>query len=135
MLKLDRTDARRILVGVRFVLATVSWLAPSLLHRTMKIKGSSKNATAYPLRLFGVRDAFSGAALVLTDGEEQDRLVALNVAADLADVVASGVGGVTGNLSRRGAALCCIAGLIGASLGSAALGRGPLTKESPPLRT
>jgi hypothetical protein len=134
MLRFDRHDARRGLIAVRLLLGVLSWVAPGLLHDIMKIGRGTERATAYPLRLFGVRDAFSGAALVFTDGTERDRMLALNVAADLADVVASTMAGATGNLSRRGAVFCSVAGLIGASLGFAALGRGPLARPEKPGR-
>ena len=132
MLKLNRGSALRTLVGVRFTLGAISWAAPALLHRSMMINGRTENATAYPLRLFGARDAFSGAALVLTAGKQRQRMVVLNVAADLADVAASGLAGITGSVSRRGAALCTVACLVGASLGAAALGRGPLAEPEQP---
>ena len=62
-------------------------------------------------------------------GEALDRQLYVGVAIDLVDVVASGIAGSTGQISKRAGILCCSASLVGALLGAASLGKGPLSMK------
>ena len=95
----------------------------------MLIDARANPALAYALRLFGVRDVLMGVLIMAPQGDARDQQLYIGVAIDLIDVVASGVAGLTGQTSKRSGILCCSAGLVGALLGAASLGKGPLSRK------
>jgi len=98
--------------------------------RVMLIEAKANPALSYALRLFGVRDVFMGVLILAPQGDALDQQLYIGIAIDLIDVVASGIAGFTGQIPKRAAILCCSAGLVGAALGEAFLGKGPLSRKA-----
>ncbi|GAC1629154.1 MAG: hypothetical protein NVS4B11_27710 [Ktedonobacteraceae bacterium] len=129
MITLTRSQALTTLIWVRFLIGAISWFLPGAMARLMQINVKANPALPYGLRLFGVRDVLMGMLIQAPRGDALDQQLSIGVAIDLIDVTASGIAGLTGQVSKRAAIVCCSAGLIGASLGAASLGKGPLSKR------
>jgi hypothetical protein len=117
------------IVAVRFVLGTASWFLPRLTARLMLIDPDQNLAAAPLLRFFGVRDVYLGATVLGAEPAKRDRLLSIGIVVDLFDVAACVIGGLTGQISKRAALLSSIAGTLGAALGAAAIGEGPLAHK------
>jgi len=130
MVTLTKDQALKILILVRFIVGAISWFFPSVMTRIMLIDAKTNPALAYTLRLFGVRDVLMGMLIMAPQGDVRDQQLYIGVAIDLIDVFASGIASFTGQTSKRSGILCCSAGLIGASLGAASLGKGPLSRKT-----
>ncbi|GHO96690.1 hypothetical protein KSF_067380 [Reticulibacter mediterranei] len=96
----------------------------------MLIDVGANPAFPYPLRLFGVRDVLMGVLLLSSDGIVLHRHLQMSAAIDLIDAIAAAIAGFTGQISKRAAIFCCGASLIGAALGMASLGKGPLSRNT-----
>ena len=129
MIALTRNQARIMMIGVRFILGTISWFLPSVMARIMLLDPTSDSATAYPLQLFGARDVVLGILILDPRSEMLDQHLQLGMAMDFCDVAGAGISGLRGQLPKRSAILCFCAGLLGASLGAAALGKGPFARK------
>ena len=129
MITLTKSQALTTLICVRFIIGAISWFLPTVMSRMMLIDPRTNPALSYALRLFGVRDVLMGVLIQAPRGEALDRQLYVGVAIDLVDVVASGIAGSTGQISKRAGILCCSAGLVGALLGAASLGKGPLSRK------
>ena len=130
MVTLTKSQARTTLIWVRFILGAISWFLPKMMTKVMLIDGKANPALPYGLRLFGVRDVLMGVLISAPQGEILDRQLYIGVVIDLIDAVASGIAGFTGQIPRRSGILCCSGCLVGASLGAAALGKGPLARKA-----
>jgi len=130
MITLTRSQALVTLIWVRFIVGAISWFFPAVMTRMMLIDARTNPALAYALRLFGVRDVLMGVLILAPQGDAREQQLCIGVAIDLIDVIASGIAGFTGQTSKRSGILCCSAGLIGASLGAASLGKGPLSRKA-----
>jgi len=86
-------------------------------------------AAALLLRLFGVRDVYLGVTVLGAEPGKRNRLLSIGVAVDLFDVAACVIAGLTGQTSKRAAVLSSTAGTLGAALGAAAVGVGPLARK------
>jgi len=123
-------QALNLLRIVRFAIGGVGWAAPVTSARLMALDAPSSVNESYLMRLFAVRDALMGVLLLVPDEDERRRHLSIGVAVDLADVVAGAAGAATGRARPAGAVFPCVAGLCGASLGAAAIGRGPLARRT-----
>lgn len=130
MITLTKSQALRMLIAARFIIGASSWFLPTFTARVMFIDAKANPALPYPLRLFGVRDVLMGVWILTSEDKVLDRHLNMSVATDLIDVAASGITGLTGHTRRRSAIFCCGAALIGALLGAAALGKGPLARKT-----
>jgi hypothetical protein len=130
MVTLTKKQALTAIIWVRFIVGGFSWFFPKAMAEIMLIDPEANPALSYGLRLFGVRDVLMGILLQDFKGDALDRQLQIGVAIDLIDVTASGLAGLTGQIPKRAAILCCCAGLVGASLGAASLGKGPLSKKT-----
>lgn len=130
MIALTRRQARITMIGVRFTLGTISWFLPTVMARIMLIDPKANPALSYPLQLFGARDVLLGILILDSQGDTLDQYLQMGIVIDLCDVAASGIAGLKSQISKRSAILCFCAGLIGASLGAAALGKGPLSRKT-----
>lgn len=130
MVTLTRSQALTTLIWVRFIVGAISWFLPTAMARVMLIDAKANPALSYALRLFGVRDVLMGVLILAPQGDALDEQLCIGVAIDLIDVVASGIAGFTGQISKQATVLCCSAGLVGASLGAASLGKGPLSRKA-----
>jgi len=92
------------------------------------IDAKANPALSYPLRLFGVRDVLMGILLQTSKSDALDRHLSIGIAIDLIDVTAGGLSGFTGQIPKQASIFCCGAGLVGAALGAASLGKGPLSR-------
>jgi hypothetical protein len=130
MVTLTRSQALTTLIWVRCIVGAISWFLPTVMARVMLIEAKANPALSYALRLFGVRDVFMGVLILAPQGDALDQQLYIGIAIDLIDVVASGIAGFTGQIPKRAAILCCSAGLVGAALGEAFLGKGPLSRKA-----
>lgn len=130
MIALTRNQARIMMIGVRFTLGTISWFLPSVMARIMLLDPKSGSATAYPLQLFGARDVLLGVLILDPQSDTLDQHLQMGMVMDLCDVAGAGISGLKGQLPKRSAILCFCAGLLGASLGAAALGKGPFAEKT-----
>jgi hypothetical protein len=115
-----------LLRAVRFGLGAVSWFAPQTTSRLMLLDPPSGTSERYLMRLFGVRDTLMGVDLLVGDDDQLRHNLIIGIGVDLVDVTASVVSGMNGRARPLGVVYRCFAALVGASLGAAALGTGPL---------
>src|SRR5262249_18570375 len=115
----------RALMGVRFIFGSASWFMPVFTQKLLGLDPEANPEAAYVGRLFGVRDAALGVGLLTTTGDARRLWWKIGIACDLADAAAGVVSAANGQLpsSTRVRTLLIGAGLIGASLGTAALAR------------
>src|SRR3954451_23221594 len=113
----------RLLVMVRFVLGPTAWFAPKFFMVAMGMDPFKNPQAGYMSRLFGVRDVALGLGLVSTRGDARRLWWRLGILCDLGAAAAGVVSARHGELSPRPVLnrLIAIAGLVGASLGIAAL--------------
>ena len=113
----------KTLLGVRFVLGTVSWFTPRFFMAAIGMDPYSNPQAAYMSRLFGVRDLTLGLGLAATDGDARRLWWRLGILCDLGDAAAGAVSSRRGELPAgdRTLVLFTGAGIVGATLGLAAL--------------
>jgi hypothetical protein len=113
----------RTLTGVRFVLGTASWFTPRFFMAAIGMDPHANPQAAYMSRLFGVRDLTLGLGLVATHGDARRLWWRLGILCDLGDAAAGALSARRGELppGERVLVLFTGAGLVGASLGAAAL--------------
>jgi len=71
-----------------------------------------------------------GILILDSQGDALDQHLQMGIVIDLCDVAASGIASLKGQISKRSAILCFCTGLIRASLGTVALGKGPLSRKT-----
>jgi hypothetical protein len=113
----------KLLVLVRFVLGSASWLAPRGSLRLMGLDARTNPHAAYVNRLFGARDAALGAGLLLTRGEARRLWWRIGIACDLLDATAGVVSARNRELPDNSLTKTklVVAAILGASLGVTAL--------------
>lgn len=114
----------RVLLGVRVVVGTSAWFAPKTLMTVIGMDPFANPQAAYMSRLFGVRDLTLGLGLLASRGDARRVWWRLGILCDLVDAAAGVVSGRHGELPTRPRLLSGLvvgAGLVGASLGAAAL--------------
>jgi len=121
-----RTLPGKTLVGVRFVLGTTSWAVPKFFMTAIGMDPHANPQAVYMARLFGVRDLVLGIGLLATDGAARRLWWRLGIVCDLGDAAAGAIGSRRGELppGERTFWFFTTAGVIGASLGAAALASG-----------
>jgi len=128
---MSRRAALLALRIVRFGLGMLGWLVPEKTSSLMLLDDPSSPSGPYLMRLFAVRDFLMGIEITATHDRELSRQLQLGIAVDLIDVTAGAIDGLTGRARPLGAVYRAVAGTIGASLGAAALGHGPLAARPP----
>jgi hypothetical protein len=118
-----RTLPGNALIGVRFVLGTTSWFTPHFFMEAIGMDPHSNPQAAYMSRLFGVRDLTLGLGLLASRGDPRRVWWRLGILCDIGDAAAGAISWRRGELPAgdRTLVLFAGAGLIGASLGAAAL--------------
>ena len=114
----------RVLLAVRFVLGTTSWFTPKAFMAVIGMDPFANPQAGYMSRLFGVRDLTLGLGLLASRGNARRVWWRLGILCDLGDAAAGVVSVRHGELPSRPrvwAGLIAGAGLVGASLGAAAL--------------
>jgi hypothetical protein len=114
----------RLLITVRFVLGTTSWFTPKFFMSAIGMDPFANPQAGYMSRLFGVRDFTLGLGLVCTHGDARRLWWRLGILCDLGDAAAGVVSARHGELSPKRPVLNKLiagAGIVGASLGAAAL--------------
>jgi hypothetical protein len=131
MTGLDRRTAATLILGVRFLLGPLSILFPRFTGRwLMLIPPETNPGMPYFLRLFGDRDLYLGVAALLAPEPTRSRLIGVAAGVDAIDAGAALVAGVKGDIPVPAAVLAVGAETIGAALGLAAVGRGPLARRT-----
>ena len=99
---MDPVTARKTLAGLRTGLGVASLLAPRVTGGVFGIDAEANPAAPYLARLFGARELFMAAPVLLDlDGIDQRLLAEYGMAVDAADTVAALLAGVSGSLSWR----------------------------------
>jgi hypothetical protein len=114
----------RALLAVRFVLGTSAWFTPKAFMTLAGMDPFANPQAGYMSRLFGVRDLTLGLGLLASRGDARRVWWRLGILCDLGDAAAGVVSARHGELPakpRVRAGLMAGAGLLGASLGAAAL--------------
>lgn len=129
MTSLTPSSAARLILAVRFLLGTLSLVFPRLSSRLMLLDPDRNPSSSYLVRLFGGRDIFLGVAALVVPREHRNRILGYAAPIDLADATAAATAGLRGQISPQAAVLAAASGLLGACLGAAAAGRGPLAAK------
>jgi hypothetical protein len=115
----------RVLLAVRFVLGTTAWFTPKAFMSAIGMDPFANPQAGYMSRLFGVRDLTLGLGLLASRGDARRVWWRLGILCDLGDAAAGVVSARHGELplgdKRTLTGVVSIAGLLGASLGAAAL--------------
>lgn len=108
------------------MLGTASWAAPKFFIAATGLDPHANPQAAYLSRLFGVRDLALGIGLVATRGDARRLWWRLGVMCDLGDAAAGVLSARNGELAkgRTWNGMLAYAGVVGASLGLAALADG-----------
>ena len=131
MIRLEPRRAVQLILAVRFVLGTCSFVFPRFTFQRLMFGSPEHNrGVNYLLRLFGARDVFLGVAALMADEPVRTKLVGSAAAIDALDAASALVAGWKGEVSRPAGLSAGVAGSIGCALGLAALGRGPLAKPA-----
>jgi hypothetical protein len=96
----------------------------------MLIPPETNPGMPYFLRLFGDRDLYLGVAALLAPEPTRSRLIGVAAGVDAIDAGAALIAGVKGDIPVPAAVLAVGAETIGAALGLAAVGRGPLARRT-----
>jgi hypothetical protein len=129
MISLTPSSAARLILAVRFLLGTLSLLFPRLATRLMLLDPDRNPSSSYLVRLFGGRDIFLAVAALVVPREHRNRILGYAAPIDLADATAAATAGLRGQIPALAAVLAAVSGLLGACLGAAAAGRGPLAAK------
>lgn len=108
---------RRRLAALRLVLGTAGYLAPGAVARAFGVDPDGNDALRSVVRMFAVREAALGLAVVAVEGPELTRWLALGAAVDAGDVI-------TALLGRRSGRLSTYTTLAGTLLAGAAVAMG-----------
>jgi hypothetical protein len=113
----------RVLLAVRFVLGTTAWFTPKAFMTVIGMDPFANPQAGYMSRLFGVRDLTLGLGLLASRGNARRVWWRLGILCDLGDAAAGVVSARHGELPAKPLLTGVIAGagLVGASLGAAAL--------------
>jgi hypothetical protein len=130
MITLKPRTAALIILAVRFSLGPLSLFLPKLTTRLMLMNSQDNPASAYLVRLFGIRDLYLGVLAVTVPKPSYYKVIGISSAIDLVDATAATVAGAKGEIPVKASVLAAISGLLGACLGLAAVGRGPLARKS-----
>jgi hypothetical protein len=114
-----------VLVGIRFGFAAATWVAPRKTARLFGIDVDENPMAPYLGRLFGSRDGWMGAEVLLARGGDARRqLVRRHMAVEVADLVGTVIGWRAGYLSGRSAALTAFGALCTLGVAAAAVAGG-----------
>ncbi len=121
-LALPKTLPGKALLAVRLVVGA-TWLAPVTSMRILGLNPDQNREAAYVGRLFAARDAALGVGLLFSTGDSRKLWWRIGIACDVADAMAGLVSARRGELpnNRRVRISLFVAGVMGASLGAAAL--------------
>ena len=116
---MERLNLRYVLGGIRIGVGVKTWLAPRLALRVFGFGGIGRDPRVVVLaRLFGVRDAAMGTALLVARTDEAAlRAVEVGIIVDSADVAASVLSmrrrgsRITGLMTAAGAAFLAVLGV------------------------
>ena len=114
----------KVLVGVRFVLGSSSWLTPKFVMVVLGMDPHSNPQAAYMTRLFGIRDLALGIGVLSTRGEARRLWWRLGMLCDVGDMVGGLISARHGELPEQPrvlAPLLTASGAVGAGFGAAAL--------------
>ena len=116
----------RVLLTVRLVLGLTSWFTPKFFMGAIGMDPHANPQACYMARLFGVRDLTLGLGLLSSRGDARRVWWRLGMLCDLGDAAAGFVSGRSGQLpvGRGVTVLFTGAGVVGATLGAAALASG-----------
>src|SRR3954454_19492199 len=122
---MPRTVPGRMLLAVRFALGATSWFTPRFFMAAIGMDPFRNPQATYMSRLFGVRDLTLGLGLLASRGPARRVWWRLGILCDLGDAAAGVVSGRHGELPLREkrtlTGVIAVAGVVGASLGLAAL--------------
>ncbi|MEA2703320.1 MAG: hypothetical protein QOJ69_1710 [Actinomycetota bacterium] len=123
-LALPRTLPGKALLAVRLVFGA-AWLAPVTSMRILGMNPDQNREAAYVGRLFAARDAALGIGLMAASGDSRKLWWRIGIGCDIADALAGLVSARRGELpnNRRMRISLFVAGIVGASLGAAALAK------------
>ena len=116
---MDRVNLRYVLGGLRIGVGVKTWLAPRLALRVFGFGGIGRDPRVVLLaRLFGVRDAALGTAVVIARSDDAAiRAVEVGILVDSVDVAASVLSmrqrgsRITGLMTAAGAAFLAVLGV------------------------
>jgi hypothetical protein len=117
-----RDVARYALAGIRLFNGTLALLAPTALARRLGVRPEAAPATAYALRMFGIRTVVIGAELLLLDGDDLDRSLRNGVVIHASDALSAATAGLAGQLPAGPAATATA--ISGVNLALALVARG-----------
>lgn len=101
---MDPFLARRLLASARAAIGVASLVTPRLVGRAMGVDPGTNPASPYLLRMFGARELYLAAPLLMpAPGLDERELAARAVPVDTADALAALAAGVRGYLPWRAA--------------------------------
>ena len=112
---MDKEQARAALLGVNLVVGLAFLLFPKLSMRLYGVDADANPAAAYPLRYIGARSLLFSAMLL--DEDAADVLTEQTPVIVSADLTASGLALITGEVPRRAAVLGALTSGLTATLG------------------
>lgn len=119
---MEPRDARRYLAYLRLGIGMM-WFAPRLGAKLFGLDPQDQPSVTFLARLFAVRDAAMGVAMLKAEGDAADRLVDLGLVVDGADLAAAVMAGARKEIGLR-------ATLLGGGAAGAAVMLGLLGRES-----
>lgn len=97
---MEPRDARRYLAYLRLGLGAM-WLAPRMGAKLFGLDPQDQPSVTFMTRIFAVRDAALGAAMLQAEGDAADRLVDLGLMVDGADLAAAVMAGARKEIGLR----------------------------------
>ena len=114
--------ATKALLGLRLGFAASTWVAPRKTGRLFGIDADENHVAPYLGRLFGSRDAWMAAEVVLAaDNGARRQLLTRHTAVDAADLVATIFGWLAGYLTGRAAAATALVAVGALGLAAATI--------------
>lgn len=97
-----------MLSAMRIGIGALAWVSPSSTRKLFGMASADAADTAYPLRLFGIRDVVVGTTTLLATGDQRRTWVMFGLLCDAADGTAAAIGRRDGSLPPTSSALVAV---------------------------
>ncbi len=114
---MDTKMAKTSIIALRGALGVGAMLVPRPMGKLFGVDPSANPVAPYLMRLFGARELLMAWQMHTTADEDLEKVLSDAIPVDVADALASALGGASGYLPKRAAAMSGLSALAGVAHG------------------